>query len=58
MTWLTWRQFRAQAITGAAVLAALAIALGITGPHLAHLYASSASTSPATRTREATSTIR
>ena len=41
MTWLTWRQFRAQAITGAAVLAALAIALGITGPHLAHLYASS-----------------
>ena len=41
MTWLTWRQFRAQAITGAAVLAVLAIALGITGPHLAHLYASS-----------------
>jgi len=41
MTWLTWRQFRAQAITGAAVLAVLAIALGITGPHLAHLYAGS-----------------
>jgi hypothetical protein len=41
MTWLTWRQFRAQAITGTAVLAVLAIALGITGPHLAHLYASS-----------------
>ena len=41
MMWLTWRQFRAQAITGAAALAVLAIALAVTGPHLAHLYASS-----------------
>ncbi|MBO0815274.1 MAG: ABC transporter permease subunit [Actinobacteria bacterium] len=41
MMWLTWRQFRAQAITGAAALAALAIALAVTGPHLAHLYAGS-----------------
>ena len=41
MTWLTWRQFRAQAIAGAAVLAVLAIVLAVTGPHLAHLYASS-----------------
>jgi hypothetical protein len=38
MTWLTWRQFRAQAIAGAAALAVLAIALGITGMHLAHLF--------------------
>ena len=38
MTWLTWRQFRAQAIAAAAVLAALAILLGVTGPYMAHLY--------------------
>jgi hypothetical protein len=38
MMWLTWRQFRAQAITAAAVLAALAVAFAVTGPHLAHLY--------------------
>jgi hypothetical protein len=41
MMWLTWRQFRAQAITGAAALAVLTIALAVTGPHLAHLYGSS-----------------
>jgi hypothetical protein len=41
MTWLTWRQFRAQAITAAAALAVLAIALAVTGPHLAHLYGAS-----------------
>jgi hypothetical protein len=41
MIWLTWRQFRAQAIAGAAVLAVLAIALAVTGLHLAHLYAGS-----------------
>ncbi len=41
MIWLTWRQFRAQAIAAAAVLAALAVALAVTGPHLAHLYDSS-----------------
>lgn len=41
MMWLTWRQFRAQAIVAAAALAVLAIALAVTGPHLAHLYDSS-----------------
>jgi hypothetical protein len=39
MTWLTWRQFRAQALTAAAALAAFAILLAATGPHLASLYA-------------------
>jgi hypothetical protein len=38
MTWLAWRQFRVQAITAAAVLAAFAVLLGATGPHLASLY--------------------
>ena len=38
MMWLTWRQFRAQAIAAAAALAALAVIFGVTGPHLAHLY--------------------
>jgi hypothetical protein len=41
MMWLTWRQFRAQAIAGAAALAVLAIALAVTGLHLAHLFDSS-----------------
>jgi hypothetical protein len=41
MTWLTWRQFRVQALTAAAALAAFAILLGATGPHLASLYAAS-----------------
>jgi ABC-2 family transporter protein len=41
MIWLTWRQFRIQAITGAAALAAFAILLAATGPHLASLYATS-----------------
>lgn len=40
MIWLTWRQFRPQAIVAAAALAAVAIALAITGPHLASLYTS------------------
>lgn len=35
---LTWRQFRVEAIIGAAALLAVAIALALTGPHLAHLY--------------------
>jgi hypothetical protein len=39
MTWLTWRLFRAQAITAAACLAVLAVAFGYTGRHLGHLYA-------------------
>ncbi|HEY6294769.1 MAG TPA: ABC transporter permease [Streptosporangiaceae bacterium] len=38
MIWLTWRQFRIQAVTAAAALAAFAILLAITGPHLAGLY--------------------
>jgi hypothetical protein len=41
MIWLTWRQFRAQAIVATAALAALAVALAITGAHLAHLSDSS-----------------
>ena len=41
MIWLTWRQFRAQAVTALAALAAFAILLGVTGPHVAGLYASS-----------------
>jgi hypothetical protein len=41
MMWLTWRQFRAQAIVAAAALAVVAIALAVTGPHLADLFASS-----------------
>jgi ABC-2 family transporter protein len=35
MIWMTWRQFRPQAITAGAILLALAIALGITGAGLA-----------------------
>ena len=31
MIWLTWRQFRAQAIVAAAALAVIAIALAVTG---------------------------
>jgi ABC-2 family transporter protein len=41
MTWLTWRQFRAQSITAVAALVAFAILLAVTGPHLASMYASS-----------------
>jgi ABC-2 family transporter protein len=41
MIWLTWRQFRAQAITAAIALAVMAIVLGATGPGLASSYASS-----------------
>ena len=35
MSWLTWRQFRIQALVAGIVLAALAIIYGYTGPHLA-----------------------
>ena len=38
---LTWLQFRAQAVTAAAALAALAVLLAATGPHLASRYAAS-----------------
>ncbi len=41
MLWLTWRQFRIQAITAVTALAAFAILLAATGPHLASLYATS-----------------
>src|ERR1700761_8574917 len=41
MIWLTWRQFRVQALIAAAALAAAAIVLGVTGPHMASLYAAS-----------------
>jgi hypothetical protein len=41
MTWLTWRQFRVQAFTATAALAAFAVLLAATGPHLASLYAAS-----------------
>jgi hypothetical protein len=41
MIWLTWRQFRVQAVSAAAILGAFAILLAITGPHLASEYASS-----------------
>jgi hypothetical protein len=38
VTWLVWRQHRAQAIVGAAVLAALAVLLLITGRQMASQY--------------------
>lgn len=41
MIWLTWRQFRAQAVTAAGALAAFAILLAATGPGLASRYAAS-----------------
>jgi hypothetical protein len=41
MTWLAWRQFRAQAITAAAALAAFAILLAATRSHMDSLYAAS-----------------
>ncbi len=42
MIWLTWRQFRTQAVVVAAALAAFAILLLVTGPHLVTLYRDSA----------------
>jgi ABC-type transport system involved in multi-copper enzyme maturation permease subunit len=41
MTWLTWRQFRVQALTAVATLAVFAVLFAVTGPHLASLYATS-----------------
>jgi len=38
MTWVTWRQFRAQALTALVAFVALGAVLAYTGPHLAHLY--------------------
>lgn len=41
MTWLAWRQFRPQATAAVVALAAFAVLLAATGPHLAGLYATS-----------------
>jgi hypothetical protein len=41
MIWLTWRQFRAQAITAAAALAVFAIVLATTASDLSGMYNSS-----------------
>src|SRR5262245_42454782 len=41
MIWLTWRQFRAQAITAAAALAAFAIVLALSESSMSSLYNSS-----------------
>src|SRR3954447_7866206 len=38
MTWLTWRQVRVQAVSAAVVLAVLATAYALTGPHLARRF--------------------
>jgi hypothetical protein len=38
MIWLSWRQFRVQAIVAGAALAVVAIALAVTGPHLAAVF--------------------
>jgi hypothetical protein len=38
MMWLTLRQLRAQTVAAAGLLALLAIAFAVTGPHLVHLY--------------------
>jgi ABC-type transport system involved in multi-copper enzyme maturation permease subunit len=38
MIWLTWRQFRTQAITAVAALAAFAILLAVTESHMSSLY--------------------
>ena len=38
MTWLTWRQFRAQSITAAAFIAVFGVVLLVTGFNLAHAY--------------------
>jgi ABC-type transport system involved in multi-copper enzyme maturation permease subunit len=45
MIWLTWRQFRAQAITAVAALALFAILLAVTESHMAGLYDASGLTS-------------
>jgi hypothetical protein len=42
MIWLTWRQFRTQAVVVAALLSAFAILLLVTGPHLVTIYRQSA----------------
>lgn len=41
MIWLTWRQFRVQAVVGLGLLAALAVVMLVSGLHLRDLYNSS-----------------
>ncbi|MBO0681605.1 MAG: hypothetical protein J2P45_00485 [Candidatus Dormibacteraeota bacterium] len=41
MIWLTWRQFRPQALVAVAVLAAFGVLMALTGPSLSSLYAGS-----------------
>jgi len=41
LIWLTWRQSHLKAASAAVVLAAFAVLLAVTGPHLASLYAGS-----------------
>jgi hypothetical protein len=53
MIWLTWRQFRLQAVAAIGALVALAIALGTTGPHLAGLYAQTCGSGPGCGSRTA-----
>jgi ABC-type transport system involved in multi-copper enzyme maturation permease subunit len=38
MTWLTWRQFRVQALVAIGLLAVLAIYVLFTGPHISHVF--------------------
>jgi ABC-type transport system involved in multi-copper enzyme maturation permease subunit len=38
VTWFAWRQFRTQAIVATSVLVVLAVAFGVTGLHLYHVY--------------------
>lgn len=49
MIWLTWRQFRTQAVVVFAALAALAAVLALTGPGLAHDYSTGIATCTAHR---------
>jgi len=44
MIWLSWRQFRVNAVVVYAALVTFAIALALTGPHLADVYTESSST--------------
>jgi hypothetical protein len=41
MIWLTWRQFRPQAIVAAGALIVMAVLLGATGPGVGSAYTSS-----------------
>jgi hypothetical protein len=47
MMWLTWRQFRVQALVATCLLAALAIYTLITGPHISHVFNAFAQHCPA-----------